>query len=288
MQATYYQCDVADRSALSQTLQQIRSADGPIEGILHGAGIDRSCRFERKQRDVVSQTIGAKVDGAAHLMALTTTDPVRHFLGFGSISGRLGSFGQTDYCLASDMLCKLIGAYRRERPWVQATGFHWHPWDGVGMAARPETKNVLQGQSQLHLMPLDEGITHLLRELEAGMPEPELLVTERRHWDRFAAGLGQLAKGQSGSADVAQTPPAPSQEAPSHEAATEEDDDLELLTHRCVMRMVPAPLPDDAPSSCAFAARVWILGDNELASSLQQMLDARRRRRVADSDDGRN
>ena len=81
---------------------------------MHGAGIDRSCRFDRKQRDVVLQTIGAKVDGAANLMALTRRDPIRHFIGFGSISGRLGSLGQPDYCLASDMLCKLIGAYRRE------------------------------------------------------------------------------------------------------------------------------------------------------------------------------
>ena len=185
---------MSNRAALAKTLDEIRANDGPIEGILHGAGIDRSCRFDRKQRDVVVATIGAKVDGAAHLMALTRRDPVRHFIGFGSISGRMGGFGQTDYCLSSDMLCKLIGAYRRQRPWVKAVGIHWHPWDEVGMAARPETKNVLQGKSDLQLMPLAEGIAHLLAELSAGAPEPEVLFTERRHWQRFADAPGQAIR----------------------------------------------------------------------------------------------
>jgi hypothetical protein len=108
---------------------------------------------------------------------VTRSYPIRHFIGFCSISGRLGSLVQADYCLASDMLCKLIGAYRRERPWIKAVGFHWHPWDEVGMAARPETKNVLQSKSELTLMPLAEGLAHLVRELSAGAPQREVLIT---------------------------------------------------------------------------------------------------------------
>ena len=113
----------------------VRRVDGPIDGILHGAGIERSARYERKGRDNVLATLGAKIEGAYHLMTLTRQDPVRHFIGFGSIGGRLGSNGQTDYCLASDMLCKLISWYRTERPDCRAVGFHWHPWDEIGMAA---------------------------------------------------------------------------------------------------------------------------------------------------------
>ena len=85
---------------------------GRSKGIVHGAGIERAAAFERKMRDSVLQTIAVKVDGALNLMRLTQNDPVRHFIGFGSVSGRLGSNGQTDYCLASDMLCKLASWYR--------------------------------------------------------------------------------------------------------------------------------------------------------------------------------
>ncbi len=197
---TYHACDVSDRAALAETLERIRQADGPIAGVLHGAGIERSCRFEKKQRDIVLQTIRAKVDGAANLMALTRRDPIRHFIVFGSISGRVGGFGQADYSLANEMACKLLGSYRRARPWVQAVGFHWHAWDEVGMAARPETKNNLQEKGSLSLMPLAEGLAHLVRELAAGTPEPEVMITERHHWERFAAGLGTLASEAPASA----------------------------------------------------------------------------------------
>ena len=200
---TYHACDVSDRAAMADTLERIRQADGPISGILHGAGVERSCRFERKQRDVVLQTIRAKVDGAANLMALTRRDPIRHFIVFGSISGRVGGFGQADYSLANEMACKLLGSYRRARPWVQAVGFHWHAWDEVGMAARPETKNNLLEKGALALMPLAEGLAHLVREMAAGTPEPEVMITERHHWERFASGLGTLAAEVRASAPAA-------------------------------------------------------------------------------------
>ncbi len=196
----YHACDVSDRAALAETLARIRQSSGPIAGILHGAGVERSCRFDRKTRDVVMQTISVKVDGAANLMALTRRDPIRHFIAFGSISGRLGGFGQADYSLANEMLCKLVGAYRRQRPWIQAVTFHWHAWDDVGMAARPETKEILQSAGNLQLMPfrVGEGIAHLAsRNPWPARPEPEVMITERHHWERFSAGLAQMNEQQN-------------------------------------------------------------------------------------------
>ena len=143
VRATYHRCDVSDVEALARVLDEIRRVDGPIEGILHGAGIDRASRFEKKKREDVLATIDSKVSGACHLMRLTQNDPVAWFIGYGSISGRLGSNGQTDYALASDMLCKLISWYRRRRPDCRAVGFHWHPWEGYGMAAKPEVQAAL-------------------------------------------------------------------------------------------------------------------------------------------------
>ncbi len=203
---TYHACDVSNRPALAQALDQIRRQDGPIAGILHGAGVERSGRFDKKTREIALQTISVKVDGAANLMALTQRDPVHHFIGFGSISGRLGGFGQADYSLANEMLAKLVGAYRRQRPWIQAVTFHWHAWDEVGMAARPETKEILESAGNLQLMPLGEGIAHLLREVAAGAPEPEVMITERHHWERFSSGLAKM-NAEAGAAASVQAAP---------------------------------------------------------------------------------
>ncbi len=109
---TYHACDVADRDALARVLDEVRGADGPIDGIVHGAGIEQACRFEKKTLQGLLLCLGAKVTGALNLMELTRQDPLRHFIGFGSTSGRLGGNGQADYAAASDMLCKLISWYR--------------------------------------------------------------------------------------------------------------------------------------------------------------------------------
>jgi len=178
VRATYHDCDVSDRKALGRVLERIRRSAGPIHGIIHGAGVEAAARFDRKQLDSVTATIAAKVDGAAALMALTREDPLQYFVGFGSISGRFGGHGQTDYSLASDMLCKLIGRFRAERPTCASVAFHWPPWGELGMAVRPETKVVLALAQQRFMPPL-EGVEHLIGELRAGAPEAEVLLIDR-------------------------------------------------------------------------------------------------------------
>ena len=182
--AVYHSCDVADREKLARVLEQIRKADGPIDGVLHGAGVGRDARFDRKDMRKVEQCIGAKVDGTLALMELTRSDPLQFFVGFGSISGRFGANGHTDYSLSNDMLAKLIGWYRRQRSEVAAVAFHWHAWGDVGMAVKPETRLALE-MIDMQFMPAKEGLEHLVAELEAGAPEPEVLITDKRYYRVF-------------------------------------------------------------------------------------------------------
>jgi NAD(P)-dependent dehydrogenase (short-subunit alcohol dehydrogenase family) len=188
MEAVYHACDVSDRAAMAGLLDEIRRTDGPIEGIVHGAGVERASRFTKKDPQMVSSTIAAKVDGAAVLLDLTRRDPLRFFVGFGSVAGRWGSIGQTDYALASDMLCKLVDWYRVQHPECRATCFHWQPWAEIGMAAREETKgsNMLW---RTQLLPAAEGVQHFLDELLAGAPEPEVLITDWQYYKLFCPDL---------------------------------------------------------------------------------------------------
>ena len=36
VRATYHACDLADRAALARVLDEVRQADGPIVGVIHG------------------------------------------------------------------------------------------------------------------------------------------------------------------------------------------------------------------------------------------------------------
>jgi acyl transferase domain-containing protein/NAD(P)-dependent dehydrogenase (short-subunit alcohol dehydrogenase family) len=191
--AVYHSVDVSDHDALSTVLQSIRNTDGPIRGILHGAGASRDARFEQKDPVWVEQCVRAKLDGTAALMHLTREDPLEYFVAFGSISGRFGANGHTDYSMSNDMMAKMVGWYRSQRPQVASTTFHWHAWGDVGMATRPETELGLQ-MIAMQFMPAKEGLEHLMKELEAGLPESEVLITDDRYHRLFNPGQASQDK----------------------------------------------------------------------------------------------
>ncbi len=278
LSVTYHACDVSDREAVARLLEEIRRTDGPLEGIVHGAGIEIACRFAKKDPEIVSKTIAAKVDGAAALMDLTREDPLRYFFGFGSISGRWGSIGQTDYALASDMLAKLIDWYRVERPECRSTCLHWQPWAEIGMAARDETRggNMLQ---RLTFLPPEEGVRHFVDEMLAGCPEPEVLVTDWNYYKAYHPDLSeeQIAETYcrtivepswgSGAGDRREQEVSEGPEPKVEERA-------EQVALRHVMRMVDAPLREAKRRPLALTGPALVLGDNADAQALCRRLSA--------------
>jgi hypothetical protein len=181
---SYHSCDVSRLDCLQETLTEIRNLSGPIQGVIHGAGIGQDARFDRKRPDKVDQCLRAKIDGCLNLMDLTRDDPLEWFVSFGSISGRFGANGHTDYSLANDSLAKLTDCYRQMRPEVRSVTFHWHAWGDIGMATKPETKLALE-MINLEFMPAREGLAHFLNELEQGGEEPEVLITDRNYFRKF-------------------------------------------------------------------------------------------------------
>jgi acyl carrier protein len=176
---TYHCCDISNWHDVDQVLRKVRNQSGPIRGILHGAGFEAACKFEKKKPEFVERTLATKVDGAAALMGLTAQDQVDYFIGFGSTSGWFGGLGQADYSLANAALGQQMLALRTQRPTCRATVFHWHAWGEVGMAARPESRFALEAFG-LQFMPTAEGVSHVLGELEAGLPEAHVLITEAK------------------------------------------------------------------------------------------------------------
>jgi acyl transferase domain-containing protein/acyl carrier protein len=175
--ARYYACNLADVAAVRTAVSRIAADLGPVRGIVHGAGFEAACRFEKKTLDGLEATLGPKCAGLEYLLAAVEPATLEAVIGFGSTSGRLGGHGQADYSLANDMLAKIVGGLRQRRPHLRSTVFHWHAWDEVGMASRPESRFVLE-QFGLKFMPLAEGVRRFIDEVEAGLPDAEVLVTE--------------------------------------------------------------------------------------------------------------
>ncbi len=208
IRVTYHSCDVANRLELSGVLDGIRRECGPISGVVHGAGIGKDASFQRKDPVMVDRCLSAKLDGVLNLMSLTQSDPIQGFVAFGSISGRFGANGHTDYSLANDMLAKLVRWHRQIRPDVPASVFHWHAWDDIGMAMKPETRLALK-MIGMQLMPAKEGAAHFLVELEAGLPISEVLITDTRYFRMFypADRIVETSIGINESRDISTTGP---------------------------------------------------------------------------------
>ncbi len=175
--ARYLACDLVDAGEVRRLVERVVAEVGPIRGIIHGAGQEAACRFERKSRAGYEATLGPKCLGLEHLMAVVDPRSLECLVGFGSTSGRLGGLGQADYSLANDLLAKSIAAWRARRPGLMAATFHWHAWGEVGMASRPESKLALE-KLGLQFMPLAEGVRRFVDDIEAGLPDAEVLVTE--------------------------------------------------------------------------------------------------------------
>jgi NAD(P)-dependent dehydrogenase (short-subunit alcohol dehydrogenase family) len=171
---TYHTCDVADREQLAEVVSAIRR-QGAVRGVIHGAGVEVTGRFEKKQEHAVLATLSAKVLGTLALFDVTRSDPLEYFIAFGSLSGRFGGVAQTDYVMANEMLAKLVDWYRAQRSDCRSLTLHWPGWSDVGMAARQDSRARL-AQIGHHFLDPDEGVRLLLHELAIGAPASEVII----------------------------------------------------------------------------------------------------------------
>lgn len=181
VEAEYFDCDLTSFEQTRDLVTRLIARFGAIHGLLHGAGIESSARFAKKTLAGLEATVAAKALALEHLIeALHAEDSLgtlTHVVGFGSTSGHFGGHGQADYSLANQMLARRVARLGRAQPSLRACCFHWHAWDEVGMASRASSRFVLE-QAGIRLMPVREGVSHFMAEIEAGLPSFEVVISE--------------------------------------------------------------------------------------------------------------
>ena len=163
-QALYRSVDIRDADAVSTLLAGIRLEQGPIRGIVHGAGVLADRLIIDKSRDKFALVYSTKVAGLRALLAATVEDDLSFIALFSSTTGRFGRTGQVDYAVANEVLNKLAQTAARRRPACRAVSINWGPWDG-GMVT-PALKKVFAGEG-IGLIDLVAGGEFLVREIAA-------------------------------------------------------------------------------------------------------------------------
>ncbi|WP_327259566.1 type I polyketide synthase [Streptomyces sp. NBC_01240] len=179
---TVASCDMTDRDALAEVIAGV-PADVPLTGVVHAAGVGDAQMLEVADRDTTAAVIGAKIDGVAHLEALTADLPLDLFVVFSSGAAVWGGAGQGAYAAANAFL-DAWAAERRERG-LPATSVAWGPWDGAGMAVQGETQQLLRRRGMAPMNP-ELAMRTLAAAVDAG--ESGLTVADI-DWPTFTASF---------------------------------------------------------------------------------------------------
>jgi malonyl CoA-acyl carrier protein transacylase len=163
----YLQCDLASAAAAHQLVVDVEAHFGPIDLVIHGAGVEES-RFvaDKDERAWHRVYDGKAVGGEAIALAIPAT---ARFVSMGSVAGRFGNPGQVDYAAANDGLARLCLARGR------ALHVDWTAWDDVGMAVRGGMRHLLTERG-VQLLPAEAGARLLVDLLIAGV-DGELVVS---------------------------------------------------------------------------------------------------------------
>ena len=164
----YYAVDVRDQNALSLALEDARNQLGPIQGLVHGAGVLADRRIEDKTLEQYDSVLDTKVFGLLALLEATQNDPLQIISLFSSVAGRFGNIGQSDYAIANEMLNKVAQAehlVRGEKCLVKS--MNWGPWAGGMVTPALERQFAERGVA---LLSLEQGAGFFVDELSKSAP----------------------------------------------------------------------------------------------------------------------
>ena len=145
--------DVTSGSALRAALDKVRRRFGPINAVIHAAGILRDTRISSQELADFDAVMAPKLIGAIALDHLTRNDPLGVFAVFSSTAATFGSAGQAAYAAANGFL-EGFAEWRTQhnRP-GRTVAISWPLWETGGMAPPPEVVGELDRKMGMTPMP---------------------------------------------------------------------------------------------------------------------------------------
>jgi malonyl CoA-acyl carrier protein transacylase len=185
IEAHYYTCDASDPVQVRETLRQVKTRHGRIDGIIHGAGILRDALLQDMTPEDFVSVVRVKVLGALNLFQAAGPDPLRFMLGLSSLSAVQGNPGQVNYCAANRALSAMMRAWEASTDDFAAKALMLPPIEGTGMAHDPELRALLRlkGMEGAYIH-VNEMAELFCRELILGRPD--------QAWVLFARALPRV------------------------------------------------------------------------------------------------
>ena len=126
--------DITNSESLQTAIETAKERFGPINGVLHTAGVVRDDLIALKEVSDIEDVLAPKLLGTLVLAKLLEQEPLDFMVLFSSTSTDTAPPGQVDYVAANAFLNAF--AESRAGPGSHTVAVHWGVWKDVGLAAR--------------------------------------------------------------------------------------------------------------------------------------------------------
>ncbi|MFX1468949.1 MAG: SDR family NAD(P)-dependent oxidoreductase [Promethearchaeota archaeon] len=138
----YYAVDVTDDEKMKKVFKQIEeNSEKPITIVVHGAGIEESKSFLKKNLNLAHKIVDVKIGGFINILKHINLQNIKYFIAFSSIAGRYGNQGQIDYAYANAFLSRLAWDFTQRK--IPFLTIDWTAWADIGMAVQGSTLQIL-------------------------------------------------------------------------------------------------------------------------------------------------
>jgi acyl transferase domain-containing protein len=198
--------DVADASQMAAVVAQAEAQFGPIQGVIHAAGIAGDGIMQVRTLEAAARVLRPKVAGTLVLEKVLSHRALDFLVLCSSVSSWLGGAGQADYAAANAFL----DAYAWQRRGVtRVCAINWFAWREVGMAVNtvvPEAWKEQRDRSlRLGIAP-EEGEEAFARALACGWTQVVISPPDFRAW--WATSWQSRSLGADAAARTAPAPAA--------------------------------------------------------------------------------
>ncbi len=170
--------DVSDRRAMAVAIDAIETSFGPINGVVHAAGIPGGGLVQLKTPAMAQQVLSPKVEGTLILDSLLDMTKLDFFVLCSSIDAISPVAGAVDYSAANAFLDAYATA-KRKKGHTLVTSINWDAWQEVGMAANAEVPRNMVERKRAFLesaIKPAEGIEAFRRVLASGMSQVAVIT----------------------------------------------------------------------------------------------------------------
>lgn len=134
--------DVGNKEQMKSLFSRVLEKFGPVNGVLHAAGVMNEGVIQWKKKDEISQVLHPKVTGTLALFDILQEQPPDFFLLFSSLATFMAPAGDVDYCAANAFLDAFAQAKSGKNSFVHSV--NWPVWKEIGTLARHQKSDAVR------------------------------------------------------------------------------------------------------------------------------------------------